>query len=174
MRRTLDLLRLTRRVMSAVRPHGAAVLVNDRFDLARAAGADGVHLKSSGIPTRVVREALGRSFLVARSTHSPDEAETAGEEGADLVVFGPVFETPSKARYGPPAGLESLREAARRAPVPVFALGGVDMENARACVDAGAAGLAMIRAVVSAAEPGAAVASLRAAASGEPAQERSR
>jgi thiamine-phosphate pyrophosphorylase len=171
--RDREVVECARRLVRAVRPLGAAVLVNDRLDLALAAGADGVHLKSSGIPTRAVRRAAGEGFLVARSTHAPAEAEEAAEEGADLVVFGPVFATPSKAAYGPPVGLSALREAARRCRAPLYALGGVDATNARACIEAGAAGVAVVRAVMAAEDPGAAVEGLRAAA-GRPAQGRER
>jgi thiamine-phosphate pyrophosphorylase len=112
---------------------GGAVplLVHRRFDLALAAGADGVHLPSDGLPVARVRAHAARGFRVGVSTHAPDEAERAIADGADVVVIGPVFDTPSKRRYGPPLGPAAL------APLPplashgrdVFAIGGVDESN---------------------------------------------
>jgi thiamine-phosphate pyrophosphorylase len=159
-----DVVDLGRRMREAVEEFGAMVLVNERFDLSLAAGAAGVHLKASGLPTEVVRSRLGPGPVIARSTHTPDEARRAGDEGADFVVFGPVFATPSKAAFGPPAGLERLEETCRVAGIPVLAIGGVTPGNAAACTGAGAAGVAVIRAVVAAEDPGEAVRDLRTAA----------
>jgi thiamine-phosphate pyrophosphorylase len=159
-----EIVALTARVVGALEGSGTMVLVNDRFDIALAAGASGVHLKSTGIPTAEVRRALGPGPVIARSTHHPDEARRAGEEGADLVVFGPVFATPSKSAYGPPAGLEALQEACAGAGIPVLALGGVEPANAAACIEAGAAGVAAIHAALGEGDVEANVRALRAAA----------
>jgi len=159
-----EVVALTGRVVRALEGSGTMVLVNDRFDLALAAGASGVHLKSAGIPTVEVRRALGPGPVIARSTHHPEEARRAGDEGADLAVFGPVFATPSKSAYGPPAGLEALREACAAAGIPVLALGGVEPANAAACIEAGAAGLAAVRAAIGEGNAAAGVRALRAAA----------
>ena len=122
------------------------LLVNDRADIARASGCDGVHLTSQSLAPAVVRRAFGADFLVGVSTHSLDEARAVRDGGADFTVLGPVFETPSKRAYGRPLGLEALREVARvLRPFPVIAIGGVTTENARAVLDAGACGLAAIR-----------------------------
>jgi thiamine-phosphate pyrophosphorylase len=122
------------------------VLVNDRADVARASGCDGVHLTTRSLPAQIVRRAFGEEFVVGVSTHSVAEARAAREGGADFVLFGPVFDTPSKRAYGPPAGLEALRETARAlAPFPVVALGGVSAETAAEVLGAGAAGVAGIR-----------------------------
>jgi thiamine-phosphate pyrophosphorylase len=117
---------------------GAALLVNDRVDVALAAGADGVHLPASGLSPALARRLGGADFLVGVSTHALEEAVAAQRGGADYVVFGPVFFTPSKAEYGAPAGLAALGEVARAVEVPVFALGGVDGARARVCATAGA------------------------------------
>jgi thiamine-phosphate pyrophosphorylase len=119
----------------------APLLINDRLDVALAADADGVHLPARGVSVEDARALLGPDKLVGASTHAPGEGA-----GADFVVYGPVFDTPGK---GPPRGLEALREACR-AGTPVFALGGVDPANAWRCVDAGARGVACIRAVLGA------------------------
>jgi len=122
------------------------VLVNDRADVARASGCDGVHLTTRSLEASVVRRAFGPDLLVGVSAHGLEEARAARAGGADFALFGPVFDTPSKRAYGPPLGLELLRDAARAlAPFPLIALGGVTLENARACLEAGARGVAAIR-----------------------------
>lgn len=122
-----------------------AVLVNARADVARAAGADGVHLPSRGVPTQAVR-AHFPELLVGRSTHRADEVAEAARDGAHYVTFGPVCATPSKARYGEPQGWEALRRVCADHDLPVLALGGLDADHAASVQDAGAWGLAGIRA----------------------------
>lgn len=124
------------------------ILVNDRLDVALAAGAAGVHLGGQSVPVAAVAEKRSRlpeGFLIGASCHSPAEAEAAARAGADYVIFGPVFATPSKAAYGPPQGIEKLAEVCARVRVPVIAIGGITAENAAACLRAGAAGIAAIR-----------------------------
>jgi thiamine-phosphate pyrophosphorylase len=122
------------------------LLVNDRADIARAAGADGVHLTTRSIETSIIRRTFGASFLIGVSTHTLHEARSARDQGADFAVFGPVFETPSKSSYGSPVGLESLHEAAHLlSPFPLLALGGITTENAARAIGAGASGVAAIR-----------------------------
>ena len=119
--------------------------MNDRADVAAAAGADGVHLTTQSIDAATIRRMFGEDFLIGVSTHSLAEAEIAKEDDADFVVFGPVFATPSKENYGPPAGLENLKSVAKQlTPFPVLALGGVDVTNARECLRTGASGIAGI------------------------------
>lgn len=125
---------------------GTKLLVNDRSDIAFAAGADGVHLTTHSLRPDVVRRTFGDEFLIGVSTHSLGEAGTARSNGADFVVFGPVFETPAKEEYGAPVGLSNLAQVALElAPFPVLALGGLSMDNGAACIQAGAAGIAAIR-----------------------------
>jgi len=124
---------------------GARIVVNDRLDVAWAAQAHGVHLGTRSLPTRVVRGMVSAGFLVGVSCHSLQEALAAESAGADYLVLGPIFETPSKLEFGPPLGLEKLQEATLRVRIPVLALGGITRERARACRDAGAAGIAGIR-----------------------------
>jgi thiamine-phosphate pyrophosphorylase len=142
---------LTAAVVSIARGNGTngtdatRVLVNDRADIAAAAGADGVHLTTSSLTPHVIRKAFGAKFLIGVSTHSLIEARNACKDGADFAVFGPVFPLPSKAKYGPPLGLGKLAEAARELKAfPLLALGGVSLENASECLAAGASGIAGI------------------------------
>jgi thiamine-phosphate pyrophosphorylase len=122
------------------------LLVNDRSDIARAAGADGVHLTTHSLPVEVVRKIYGAEFLIGVSTHSLDEARAARAAGADFIVFGPVFETESKRVYGPPQGLDKLSEVTPElGEFPVVAIGGITLENVGECFRAGASGVAAIR-----------------------------
>jgi thiamine-phosphate pyrophosphorylase len=122
------------------------ILVNDRLDIALAAGLDGVRLGGSSLPAHGIRSALPhQDFLIGVSTHTVDEVVIAAGQGATFVTFGPVFFTPSKAVYGVPRGSEMLREAAQSASIPVVALGGITAKNFRMCLDQGAAGIAAIR-----------------------------
>jgi len=128
------------------RGSGTRVLVNDRADVALAAGCDGVHLTTRSLEASVVRRAFGEGFLIGVSAHTFEEARAARDGGADFAVFGPVFDTPSKRAYGPPVGLEALAEAVRElSPFPLVALGGVGVEQVGAVLRAGAAGVAGIR-----------------------------
>jgi thiamine-phosphate pyrophosphorylase len=124
---------------------GARVVVNDRLDVAWAAGAEGVHLGAHSMPIQVVRRVAPPTFVVGVSCHSLGEALDAESGGADYLVLGPVFETPSKLGYGPPLGLEKLRNVTSRISIPVLALGGITVERVRPCLEAGASGIAGIR-----------------------------
>ena len=122
------------------------LLVNDRADIAAAAGADGVHLTTQSLAPHVIRRTFGAEFLIGVSTHSLEEAAAAGRSGADFLVFGPIFDTLSKRQYGEPLGLAELRKVTSEvAPLPVLALGGVTTSNVADCIHAGAAGVAAIR-----------------------------
>ncbi|HEX8147318.1 MAG TPA: thiamine phosphate synthase [Pyrinomonadaceae bacterium] len=122
------------------------VLVNDRADVARAAGCDGVHLTTNSLEASAVRRAFGEEFLIGVSAHTIEEARAARDGGADFAVFGPVFDTPSKRAYGPPVGLGALTKAALElSPFPLVALGGVGEEEVEDVLRAGAAGVAGIR-----------------------------
>ena len=142
---TLVLYDLVCRAVEITRGSVTRLLVNDRFDVACATGADGVHLTSVSLPARVVREVCGPEFVIGASTHSVAEARAARDGGADFVLFGPVFETESKRGFGPPQGLEKLREVAVELEgFPVLAIGGVTLDNAEKCFAVGASGFAGI------------------------------
>jgi thiamine-phosphate pyrophosphorylase len=136
---------LVNRAAKITRGSATELLVNDRFDVALAAGAAGVHLTSSSLPARVLRAVCGPELLIGASTHSLEDALDARDSGADFAVFGPVFETESKRVYGPPQGLEKLRQVTSAlSGFPVLAIGGVNVDNAEKCFAAGASGFAGI------------------------------
>jgi thiamine-phosphate pyrophosphorylase len=124
---------------------GSRVVVNDRLDVALAAAAHGVHLGTHSLPAGVVRRLVSGEFLVGVSCHSLQEALAAESAGADYLLLGPIFETPAKLVFGPPLGLEKLREVTSRVSVPILALGGITPERVQACREAGATGIAGIR-----------------------------
>jgi thiamine-phosphate pyrophosphorylase len=144
-----SLVELARFAVAETRGTPARVLVNDRLDVALAANAAGVHLGEKSLPLEVVgewRSASGRlDFMVGVSCHSLESARAAEGGGADYIFFGPVFATPSKAAFGAPQGIERLGEVCASVEIPVLAIGGVNLENAGACIAAGAAGIAAIR-----------------------------
>jgi thiamine-phosphate pyrophosphorylase len=128
---------------------GARIFINDRLDVALAVNAAGVHLGENSLPLAAVaewrRRTDRRDFPIGVSCHSLEAARAAEHGGADYVFFGPVFATPSKAAFGPPQGIEKLGEVCGSLKTPVLAIGGVTFENARACLEAGAAGIAAVR-----------------------------
>jgi thiamine-phosphate pyrophosphorylase len=125
------------------------ILVNDRLDVALAAGAYGVHLGEESLRVADARQFWERTyvdgFLFGVSAHSVEAVEQAEADGADYVIFGPVFATPSKLAYGLPHGLQQLAAACRSVSIPVLAIGGITVENALQCAEAGAAGVAAVR-----------------------------
>ena len=140
------LFEVTARAAEIVRSTSTRLLVNDRADIAMGAGAHGVHLTSRSMNASVVRRTFGLDFIVGASTHSIAEARAAEKEGADFVVFGPVFDTASKQAYGQPLGVTALHNVVSTLPgLPILALGGITLENVSACLDAGAIGIAAIR-----------------------------
>ncbi|AJE04235.1 thiamine phosphate synthase [Geobacter pickeringii] len=148
-----ELLELAHALRELTGRFGARLLVNDRVDIALAAKADGVHLGEASIPADAARRLLGPERLIGVSCHSLAGARGAEERGADFITFGPVFFTPSKASYGPPAGVAALAETVRAVTLPVFALGGITRDNVAEVVGAGAAGIALISAIGTAESP---------------------
>ncbi len=120
------------------------VVVNDRLDVGLAVGASGVHLGTQSLPAQTVRRYVPVDFLIGVSCHSLAEALAAESAGANYIVLGPVFATPSKLRYGPPLGLSKLQEVAARVKIPLLALGGIAVERVKPCLVAGATGIAGI------------------------------
>lgn len=149
-------------VLERARRYGAVVMVNAAVEVAAACGADGVHLPQ-GVPVAEARRRLGPGRWIGVSAHSMTEAQRAAEAGADYITLSPIFPSISKPDYGPPLGLEVLRQVATAVPLPVIALGGVTPENARRCLEAGAAGVAALGSVMAAADPGAVIRAYREA-----------
>ena len=145
--------------------HGALLILNDRPDLVAAAGADGCHVGQEDVSIAEARATAGEDALVGQSTHFPGDIDAAGE--ADYIGVGPVYATPTKPGR-PAVGVELVRFAAAHAPVPFFAIGGIDASNVAPVVAAGATRIAVVRAIAEAADPRAAAAELRAAVTGEP------
>lgn len=151
-----ECLELTRSALRAVRARSAKtrIFVNDRVDVALAAGAGGVHLSENGFSVPDARRLIDRfakdsgkplDFLIGVSCHSLGSALGAARDGADYIYFSPIFHTPSKAFYGPPQGVDRLRQICKTVQIPVIAIGGITLQNAASCYAAGAAGAAAIR-----------------------------
>ena len=143
--------------------HGALFWLNDRPDLVEACGADGVHVGQDDMPVAAARAAVGPGVLLGLSTHSPAQLDAALAEGvADQLSVGPVWETPTK-EGRPAAGIEYVRHAADVAgSYPWFAIGGIDRDNVRQVIEAGASRVVVVRAIRDAADPRAAASALRA------------
>jgi thiamine-phosphate pyrophosphorylase len=149
-------LELARSALTVVRTRApqTRIFMNDRVDVALAAGTGGVHLSENGFSVPDARRLCARfeqdsgarlDFLIGVSCHSLGSALGAARDGADYIYFSPIFHTPSKAFYGPPQGIERLRQICRAVSIPVIAIGGITLENVASCYAAGAAGAAAIR-----------------------------
>ena len=153
----------TRSLLPAARERGARLLVNDRVDVALACAADGVHLPGAGLPPQAARSLLGEGALIGVSVHGLDEARAAIEAGADYVTFGHIHPTASKPG-SPPAGIRKLAEVVEGIEAPVLAVGGIDASNVDEVLATGAAGAAVISAILAASDPESATLRLREAA----------
>lgn len=151
--RTGELFRLAGELRALTWRHGARLFLNDRADIALAVGADGLHLPADGLPAETGRRVIGFERALGVSTHSAAEAEAAARGGADFVFFGPVYETPSKRAHGAPQGIAALAAVCQRSPVPVLAIGGLTAARVAEVRRAGAAGVAVIRALLEQEDP---------------------
>ena len=142
---------------------GVPFIVNDRLDVALAVDADGVHVGQDDLPAAIARRLIGPGRIVGVSAGSPEEALRAQAEGADYVGASPIFATPTKPDAPPAMGIEGLRRLASAVRIPVVAIGGVNAENAAAIVGAGAAGAAVVSAIVAAEDVEAAARAIRLA-----------
>jgi thiamine-phosphate pyrophosphorylase len=155
-----------RQATNSVAGEAARVLLNDRLDVALATQAGGVHLGEKSLPPQEALRLVNslqreKDFLIGVSCHSLEAAKAAERDGADYLFFGPVFATPSKAAYGAPQGLARLAEVCHAVELPVLAIGGITLENAAACLSAGASGIAAIRLFQDAPDMAAVVRALR-------------
>lgn len=146
------------------------IVVNDRLDVALSEQAGGLHLGETSVPLANAKQfvaqaqsqgRLSRDFLIGVACHSLDAAQSAAADGADYLFFGPIFNTPSKARYGAPQGLDRLAQVCAAVRIPVLAIGGITLENAASCLACGAAGIAAIRLFQDAPDPRELISSLR-------------
>jgi thiamine-phosphate pyrophosphorylase len=147
-----ELYPLAQEMRQLTQSYGARLLINDRVDVALAVNADGVHLTTASLPASIARQLLGPDRLIGVSTHNVAEAQAA-ERGADFLVFGPIFFTPSKAPYGQPVGLDALRAVRAAVELPVLAIGGIKKANIDQVLAAGANGIAVISAIIAADDP---------------------
>jgi thiamine-phosphate pyrophosphorylase len=154
---TRELLAAARAVRALTTRAGALLLVNDRPDVALAAHADGVHLGQDDLPVAAARTVLGPGALIGVSTHDVEQARTAAADGADYVGVGPVFATSTKRGALPPRGLALVRAVRTAVPLPLVAIGGITPETAAGVRAAGADAVAMIGALVRAADVAATV-----------------
>lgn len=158
-----ELLSLTQQIRAMTRDRAVPLIINDRIDMAVALDLDGVHLRASSLPVSVARRVVGRHRLIGVSAHSVAEVQQAGDDGADYVILGPIFETPSKREFGDPLGLAVLAEACRHSSVPVFAIGGITRERIESVRGAGAFGVAMIGGILGREDVGKATADMQSA-----------
>lgn len=148
-----DLLSLASALRESTRRHGARLFVNDRADVALAVGADGVQRTGLSLPVWALRSISPTGFMIGASVHSVGDAREAEPEGADFLIFGPVYDTPSKRAYGAPQGLAALERVASAVRVPVLAVGGITPARVPEVMRAGAGGVAAIGAILGAERP---------------------
>ena len=144
-----------------LRARNIPLVVNDRLDWALACGADGVHLGQDDLPCAEARRMAGPDLVIGISVGTPEDARAAERDGADYVAVSPVWATPTKPDAPPPAGLEGIRAVCAATRLPVVAIGGIHAGNAGEVLRAGAAGVAVVSALMSAPDPARAARELR-------------
>lgn len=152
-----ELLALAQPLRELTRRFGSRLFINDRADVALAVEADGIQRGHTSLPIPFMRIVVGSRLLIGASVHSVEEARTAEHDGADFLVFGPVYDTPSKRQYGPPQGVEAVARIVRHVSIPVLGIGGITPERVAALKAAGAHGVAVISAILAAERPGEAI-----------------
>ncbi len=158
---TKEMIRAAEQMQALCTKAGVTSIVNDRVDVAIAAGADGVHLGQDDFPIPLARKLLGEEAIIGGSAGNMEEARKCLMEGADYIGFGPVYPTASKADAGPAGGLDLLRHIVEAIPLPIVAIGGITTCNASLVMKAGAHGIAVISAVCCQKDPTEAARSLR-------------
>ena len=147
-----ELVTLAREAQAVTASRRSQLLINDRIDVALALEGVGVHLRSNSLPVSVARQLLGAQRLLGISVHAVEEAVLGESQGADYIVLGPIYETPSKQMFGPPLGIHTLEKACRLVRIPIVGIGGVSAARAREMRRAGAFGVAVITAILGAAD----------------------
>ena len=147
-----ELVRLAREVQAVTASRRSQLLINDRIDVALALEGVGVHLRSNSLPVSVARQLLGAQRLLGISVHAVEEVMEAEAQGADYIIIGPIYETPSKQMFGLPLGIHTIEKACRLVRIPIIGIGGVTAVRAREMRCAGAFGVAVITAILGAAD----------------------
>lgn len=142
-----ELLLLSKGLRSITLSFRSSLIINDRLDVALLSRADAVHIPENGLPLNILKQ-YRKKLLFGKSTHSVESAVHAEEDGFDYIMFGPVFRTFTKVKYGEPMGLKKLKEVCESVSIPVFAVGGITPEGAKKCIDNGAYGVAVISALM--------------------------
>ena len=158
---TREFLQEAEQLLPLLRKHRLPLIINDRIDVALAIEADGVHLGQSDMPISMARKICGDSLIIGISAESTDDAIRAEKEGADYIGVSPVFATPTKKDTAPPLGLEGVAQIRELVDIPIVGIGGIDHRNAQSVIQAGADGVAVVSAIVSADEPESAARRLR-------------
>ncbi len=147
---TRELVTLAREVQAVTASHRSQLFINDRIDVALALEGVGVHLRSNSLPVSVARQMLGTQRLLGISVHSVEEAVQGESQGADYIVLGPIYDTPSKQLFGLPLGVHTVEKTCRLVRIPIIGIGGVTAARAREMRRAGAFGAAVITAILGA------------------------
>ena len=151
-----ELFELADKISVLCQRYNAQLFINDRIDVALAVDAAGVQLGKTSIPIETARALLGAGKSIGYSAHTLEEAKVAARDGADFLLFGPVYFTPSKATYGTPQGVAALKALVEKVALSVYAIGGINVANLAATMDTGVRGVALISAIMSAQNPTAA------------------
>ena len=144
-----ELVELSKELHELTATSGTPLIVNDYAEVARSAPVEGVHVGQDDDPIESVRQGVARDILVGKSTHSLEQARAAQGEGADYIGFGPIFATPTKPDYAP-IGLENIRRVHAEVDLPIFCIGGINIDNLQSVIDAGAKRVVMVSALLKA------------------------
>jgi thiamine-phosphate pyrophosphorylase len=158
---TREFVAAARRLLEILRPAGVPLIINDRVDVALAAGADGVHLGQTDMPFDDARRILGPGAIIGLSIETEADAAAAGKTNADYLAASPIFATPTKTDTGRPWGIDGLRRLRGLTKRKIVAIGGLGAVNAAAVFDAGADGIAVVSAICAAPDPETAARRLR-------------
>jgi len=146
--KTHEFFELSLKARESTKKKSIPLIINDRIDIALSCKADGVHLGQEDLPVSYARKILGEKKLIGVSVNTENEAEEAEKRGADYLGVGPIYFTQTKKDIKPPLGLEGLREIRKRVRIPILAIGGINAENAREIIEAGADGIAVVSAIL--------------------------
>lgn len=146
--RTHKFLELSLKARATTKKKSIPLIINDRVDIALSCNADGVHLGQDDLPVPYARKILGKKKLIGVSVNTVKEAEEAEYRGADYLGVGPIYFTQTKKDIRPPLGVEGLRAIRKRVRIPILAIGGIDAENSREMIEAGADGIAVVSAIL--------------------------